>query len=125
MVSESRVITYRTERSKLLSPTMAEKPLSSPVSTKRLNSASFPVYAPSPSTPFNRIPAPRAVEQIERVFPSSPVSGVEGVDSGNSGLQDRGVVFPGLVARVGEVAQQSEVQMSFPVGQELHFQILQ
>jgi hypothetical protein len=64
------------------------------------------------------------VEEVERIL-ALRVAGIEGLYPLDRGGDDRRVVLPGLGRRVGEVAQHREVEMRLPVGQELHFQVLQ
>jgi hypothetical protein len=65
------------------------------------------------------------MEEIEGVLGLGSVAGVQVANAGHGGFQDCGVVGPGLARRIGEVAQDGEMQMRFPVGQVLHLEVVE
>ena len=78
--------------------------------------AAFPL--PSHPAVLLRIPAPRPMEEIEGIAGVGGVPGVERPDAVPSGGDDRVVPRTAFGGRIGEVAQDREVEMGLAVGQE-------
>ena len=78
--------------------------------------APFPL--PTHPDALERIPSSRAMEQVERVVRRGGVTGVQGVNPIAGGGHNGVVAGFGFGGRVGEVTQDREVKMGFPVRQE-------